>query len=112
MLPGEKSGEVKKKIEQGDFSFQISTTQSCLLSSKLHSAGLQMLLAKGVLIEQAKVFAEDQLQKMADAAEARKELSTKKRKSAKQLTIETAFAAKTVHISDSSSEISDHDIDL
>ena len=60
------------KIEQGDFSFQISSVESSPLTRKLQAAGLQLLLEKGVLTDQAKEFAEIQLQKMADVREARK----------------------------------------
>ena len=80
MLPGEKSEEVKRKIKQGDFSFHIARAQYGPLSSILHRAGLQLLLAKGLLTDQAKLFAENQLQKMADVAGARKASSAKKRK--------------------------------
>ena len=110
MLPGEKGEEIKKKVEQGDFSFRIAMAQSGPLSSKLHRAGIQFLLAKGVLTDQAKSFAGDQLQKMLDVAEARKESSAKKRKSGKQLTIQAAFEAKKDQLSDTSSESSDEDI--
>ena len=107
MLPGEKSDEIKRKIEQGDFSFRIATAQSGPLSSKLHRVGIQLLLAKGVLTDKAKSFVEIQLQKMADVTVARKESLGKKRKSGKQLTIQAAFEAKKDQLSDSSSESSD-----
>ena len=61
---------MRSKIEQGDFSFQISSVESSPLTRKLHAAGLQLLLEKGVLTGQAKVFADIQLQKMADVTEA------------------------------------------
>ena len=64
MLPGEKSEEVKMKIEKGDFSFNIATAQSGPLSSKMHKAGLKFWLGKGVLTDQPKLFAEYKLQKM------------------------------------------------
>ena len=64
------------------------------MTRKLHAAGLQLLLEKGILSRQAKVFAEIQLQKMADVTEARKASMAKKKDTGKQLTIEAALAGK------------------
>ena len=61
MLPGDNNEEVISKIEQGDFSFQISTVETSSLTSKLHASGLQLLLGKGILTGQARVIAEIQL---------------------------------------------------
>ena len=79
MIPGDKNEEFMSKIAQGDFSSQISTVETGLLTTKLHTAGLQLLLAKGELTGQAMVFAEIQLQKMAYEMEARKASMTRKR---------------------------------
>ena len=96
MLPGDKNEKFMSKIAQGDFSFQISTVETRTLTTKLHTAGLQLLLAKGELTGQAKVFTEIQLQKMADVMEARKASMTKKKETGKQLTIEAALALKEI----------------
>ena len=94
MLPGEKSEDVKRKIEQGDHCFHNSIIQSGHLSSKLHTAGLQLLLAKGAdrssKIIRRKTIAKDGGCSRGQEGKLSKE---KKRKSGKQLTIQTAFAA-------------------
>ena len=94
MLSGDQDEEVRSKMGQGDFSFQISTVESSPLTRKLHAAGFQLLLGKGVLAGEAKVFAEMQLQKMADVTEARTASMAKKKETGKQLTIEAALAGK------------------
>ena len=112
MLPGDQNEEVRSKIEQGDFSFQISTVESSPSPRKLHAAGLQLLLAKGVLTSQAKVFAEVKLRKMADVTEARKASVAKKKGTGKQITIEAALAVKRDDLVHSSSESSDNETDF
>ena len=62
-----------------------------------------------VLTGQAKVFAEIQLQKMADVTEARKASVAKKKDTGKQLTIEAVLAGKRDDLVHSGSESSDNE---
>ena len=112
MLPGDQNEEVRSKIEQEDFSFQISTVELSPLTRKLLAAGLQLLLAKGALTGQAKVFADVQLQKMADVTDARKASVAKKKVTGKQLTTEAALAVKRDDLVHSSSEPSDNETEF
>ena len=82
------------------------------MKRKLHAAGLQLLLAKEILTGQAKVYAEIQLQKMADVTEARKASVAKKKDTGKQLTIEAVLAAKRDDLVPSSSKSSDIETDF
>ena len=109
MLPGDKQEDVRSEIEQEDFSFHISTVELSPLTKTLHAAGLQLSLAQGVLTGQAKVFAEIQLQKMADIMEAKKASLAKKKETGKQLTIEVALAMTRDDLIHSSSESSNNE---
>ena len=66
--------------------------------------------AKEVIAGQAKVFAEIQLQKMADVTEARKANVAKRKETGKQLTIEAALAVKIDGLVHSGPESSDRPV--